>query len=796
MLPSILLAAVVSQDTISRTVQLPTGTNVNYPVSVKGLLPTALGELPVNAVKAKGWLKKQMELETEGFTGRLEEISRFLRPQNNAWLAKDGKGINGWEEVPYWLRGYAELGWVLGDKKIITNAEKWLKAIMASQRENGWFGPESNLTASNGKPDIWPNMMVLDICRSWYEQTEDPKILDFMEKYFRWLDAQPEANLLTGYWEHQRGGDNIGSIAWFYARRPLDFLPGVAAKIHRRTNQWDKSVVNWHGVNFSQGFREPAQYGLFSKDPKNVEAPELRFREMVEKYGQVAGGLFATDENAREGYNDPRQATETCTMVETIVSCGKLAAITGNPDWIDRAEDIAFNSLPAAWTADCKALRYLTSPNQVISNKKNKAPSIENGGPMFHFDPADHRCCQHNTGWGWPSFTRGLWMATADNGLACVTYVSNEITAKAGKGATAQISVDGNYPFSETVNLSVKMSRPEKFPLVLRVPKWCEKPGLKLNGKTQKLGTSGAWITINREWKTGDKIELSLPQPLKIKTWEKNKNAKSVYLGPLAFSLKIKEDYVKSGGTTSFPSYEVFPKSAWNYGLLENTKLTVKRSSKLSVQPFTHEGAPITITAQGKKINEWGADYLGVVGKLQTSPVKSQNPTETLELIPMGAARLRISVFPFVNQAGTGTVWKHERQIELIPASSSKRGWFDSTDALSDDIYPGHQFDGELPEFSWGGVGTSEWVQYDLPQPRKVSKMTIRWNVARDHILPAKWTVKALVDGKWIEVFAAQEIARDGVVTVPVDCGPALKFRIEAVFDKKGNSGIWEWKLE
>ena len=65
------------------------------------LAPSRLVELPFGAVKPEGWLRKQLELQAEGFHGRLTEISGFLKRDGNAWLDRHGVGQHGWEEVPY-----------------------------------------------------------------------------------------------------------------------------------------------------------------------------------------------------------------------------------------------------------------------------------------------------------------------------------------------------------------------------------------------------------------------------------------------------------------------------------------------------------------------------------------------------------------------------------------------------------------------------------------------------------------------------------------------------------------------
>jgi len=69
--------------------------------------------------------------------------------------------------------------------------------------------------------------------------------------------------------------------------------------------------------------------------------------------------------------------------------------------------------------------------------------------------------------------------------------------------------------------------------------------------------------------------------------------------------------------------------------------------------PFTQEGVPVKLKTTAKKILEWQQDDLGLVGLLPDSPVKSGQPEETVTLIPMGAARLRISSFPVIVEGPT-----------------------------------------------------------------------------------------------------------------------------------------------
>jgi DUF1680 family protein len=201
-----------------------------------------------------------------------------------------------------------------------------------------------------------------------------------------------------------------------------------------------------------------------------VQATVRNYDSIMSAYGQVPGGMFGADENARPGYSGPRQAAETCSMVEFMHSDEMLVAITGDPVWADRCEDVAFNSLPASMTPDLEGLHYLTAPNMIQCDRTNKAPMLENDGKMLYFDPYYHRCCQHNVAFGWPYFTENLWMASAGNGLAAVLYAPSKVTARVGNGVQVTITENTGYPFTDEIEFTLAPERETAFPLTLRIP--------------------------------------------------------------------------------------------------------------------------------------------------------------------------------------------------------------------------------------------------------------------------------------------------------------------------------------
>lgn len=823
MLSSLALSMLLSAPAVT-IVPTPTlaGTNEFYLGNRAPLAATPMTKLPVGAVTARGWLAEYLKRQRSGMTGHMPEISFWLKKEGNAWFNKDGSGKAGWEEVPYWLKGYISLAYQLKDEAMIRESKTWIEAALASQRTDGDFGP--NQRFEDGSRDFWGNMLMLECLRTYYEVSNDRRVIDLMTKYFHYQLDIPDKEFLTGYWQRARGADNLASVFWLYNITGDKKLLDLAEKNHRCTMNWSMkgSLPDWHNVNVAECFDEPGIYYQFSKDRQNLRSAYDNFDTMRRLYGQVPGGMYGADENARKGYSDPRQAVETCGMVEQMLSDEELLGISGDVKWADHCENVAFNTYPAAVTPDFTALRYLTSPNMVTSDEFNHAPGYQNSGPMTLYNPLSHRCCQHNHAMGWPYFSEHLWMASNDNGLVATLYSASSVRAKVGPGTIVTIQEDSNYPFEDQIRFSVDPGkRATRFPIYLRLPAWCAKPTLTVNGKAVSLPKNAkGYARLEQTWKKGDKIALSLPMRLSATTWTENKNAVSVNYGPLTFSLKIKEQVTKSDSTkavdgdshwspdldtSKWPSYSYTAKSPWNYALSIDPKnpaksLTVVRKSwPKSNFPFTLGEVPISIQAKGAILDKWKIDRTGIVAPLQVSPTVSSNPVEKIELVPMGAARLRISAFPWI--AKNGKPWADgPKPLPFKPVASHVFGG-DTIDALCDGILPTSSGDQSVPRFTWWDhKGTTEWVEYDFDKPTDIKGVDVYWfddTGAGECRVPSSWSIQAEVDGLWIpaKVNAAPTCFLDAFNRVNFEPIKATKIRLNVLLQRNYSAGILEWRI-
>lgn len=627
------------------------------------LRPNVFVKLPPGSVKARGWVGEMLRREADGLAGRLGEISDWLDKKGNAWLEPGGS--HGWEEVPYWLRGYHALACQLDDKAKLEESHFWIEAILKSAQPDGYFGPVN--AGKDGRRELWANMLALQILQDYYEHTGDERVLPVMTAYCRWELNYPDEKFLRDYWENSRGGDNLLSVIWLYNRTGDQFLLDLMKKIHRCTANWmqDTSLPNWHNVNVAECFREPATYSLLPGEEKALQNTYNNYRLIRRIYGQVPGGMFGSDENCRHGYIDPRQGTETCGFVEQMLSDEILMAQTGDVMWAANLEDVAFNSLPASLTEDLKALRYLTCPNMVQSDSRNHHPGVDNRGPFFSMNPFSSRCCQHNHAMGWPYYAQNLVLASADGGAALLTYSDCQATLLVNGGKKVTIDEQTRYPFDEDVLLTIGglgKKQTATFPLYLRIPAWAGDAHVQVNGQSVDCMTTEGLLCISRTWKDGDRVQLHLPMHLSLRRWALNKNSVSVDYGPLTMSLLIKErrEQVDSRATaigdshwqegadaSQWPTTEIYADSPWNYALVPCVKsMTVERMGwPEDNYPFAQASVPLRVKASGAPVPSWGQDETGLCQVLPESDAP-RGAVEPITLIPMGAARLRVSAFP------------------------------------------------------------------------------------------------------------------------------------------------------
>jgi DUF1680 family protein len=618
--------------------------------------------LPLSSVRPKGWLLEQLHIQAHGLTGHLDEFWPDVGSESG-WLGGNGES---WERGPYFLDGLVPLAHLLQDQALLAKANKWVDWTLNNQAANGMIGPSKN-------DDWWPRMVMLKVLTQHQEATGDTRVIPVMQRYFAYQREELPGMPLRD-WGKYRWQDEVASVVWLYNRTGDQDLLRLAELLHHQGYKWKLQFENFeykkkvsakelglaegrpipeiamqtHGVNNAMALKSSALWWLFSNDSSERAGVERQLA-MLDMYHGMPTGMFSADEHFA-GKN-PSQGVELCAVVENMFSLEYAIAILGNATLGDRLEKIAFNALPGTLTDDMWAHQYDQQPNQIECTLEQR-PWTTNGpeSNLFGLEP-NFGCCTANMHQGWPKFTASLWMASAQGGLAAVAYAPSELSTKVA-GVPISIAEETTYPFEGEISLKVQPARPVRFPLFLRIPAWVQDPDVRVNGKALESVHAGEFAVVTREWRRGDQVELRFPtKPSTIRSYN---NSVVVQRGPILYSLNVETEWKKLKNRGMTADWEARPTSAWNYGLQssEGKVLFAEKVRPVSAgqSVFSLKGAPVSIEVQGRKIPQWKAEN-GVAGELPQSPVSSSEPLEKLVLVPYGAAKLRITVFPEIAES-------------------------------------------------------------------------------------------------------------------------------------------------
>ena len=611
------------------------------------LKPAKFRMLTPQHLRPEGWLKRQLEIETEGLCGHLDQIWPDIR--DSKWI---GGNREGWERVPYWLDGFIPLAWLLDDEGLKARAKRYVDAILAGQQEDGWLCPCT--PEERGRYDMWALFLIGKVLALYADCSGDERVEEALCRAFWNYRGHLQSHTLFD-WAAARWYEALIPLFWLYERRPEGWILEMAHTLAAegldyqqlyRTLPMDKAAEHphWsypdHVVNTAMALKSRALYSRLTGEDPGAFAKEM-LAVLMKKHGMAAGHF--TGDECLAG-NSPIQGSECCGVVEAMYSYEQLLSLTGDPFWGDRLEQAAFNALPATLSPDMWTHQYdqLTNQPACVRIPDKDVHFTSNGGEshLFGLEP-NYGCCTANFGQGWPKFALSAMMR-AEEGPA-VTALVPAAAEFSVDGAAGRVEVRTEYPFRDTAEIIVTADAPAEFTLLVRIPGFAA--SARLCGRPEE---PGAFARLRRRWEGESRLLLELA--FETELVKRPGGLTAVRRGPLVYSAAIAEkwerrEYTRDGVERKFPycDYEILPQSPWNYALLSDRfRLELRPVGEC---PFSPEGAPAELWAVMAPI-PWSSKN-GICSPVPDSLEPEGEPRE-VRMIPYGCTNLRMTELPYL----------------------------------------------------------------------------------------------------------------------------------------------------
>ena len=603
--------------------------------------------LTTKEIKPKGWLLDQLKIQANGLSGNLDKVWGDIR--DSAWV---GGNCEGWERVPYWLDGFVPLAFLLEDDDMIARAKKYIDAIIAGQKEDGWICPCKD--EERGRYDMWALILIAKVLALYADCTGDERIEGVLKRALFQFNNHIAGNTLFG-WGQYRWFECLIPIYWLYERCPEDWLLDLAVTIYSQGAGYRELFENWrdttperrwgfqpHVVNLAMAFKAEALVSkITKKELDSDELAELMYQNLMEYHG-MAVGHFTGDECISG--NSPIQGTELCSVAEAMFSYETIFGVNGKVKWIDRLEQLAFNAFPATNSPDMWTHQYDQQTNQIeCSRFKDKVIFRTNSGEsnLFGLEP-NYGCCTANFNQAWPKFALATFMKSED-GIVSAALAPAQADLEIN-GAAVSVSLDTLYPFRDTLTYTVKTEKPCEFTLGIRIPGFVKSAAVE--GKNAAVGEM---FNVRKTWSGEETVEVKFE--MEFEFVNRPEDMFALRRGPLFYSVAIDEDWQKleftrNGVERKFPycDYEIFAKSKWNYAFAGDD-FEVCEHVDFDC-PFSTKNPPISVIADMVEI-DWGleAPYVNVCARVPKSREPLTAPAK-IKLIPYGCTNLRMTEMP------------------------------------------------------------------------------------------------------------------------------------------------------
>ncbi len=386
-----------------------------------------------------------------------------------------------------------------GDGRLLAIARRFADYL------DGRFGP-GKLPGTPGHPEIEMGLVEL------YRETGERRYLD-LARFF--LDQRGHGWL---------GPGRYNSAAYYQDRVPV-----------RETSE-----VEGHAVRSLYLTTGVADVYLETGEAALLQALERQWADLVSHKLYVTGGVGSRHlgEAFGQPYELPNELAydETCAAIASILWSWRMLLATGQGRFADLIDRTLHNAVLAGVSLDGERYFYV---NPLASN--GQPEHLGRGGcrrKEWHLVA----CCPPNVMRLLASL--GHYVATRDaSGLQVHQYAPARISTSLPSGEPVRLRMDTRYPWDGAVRLTVEAGPAAPWTLALRVPAWCSRPAVRVNGDALSAAPAAdGYARLARRWRDGDVVELDLSMEAALieahPAIESTRGAVAIERGPLVYCVE------------------------------------------------------------------------------------------------------------------------------------------------------------------------------------------------------------------------------------------------------------------
>ena len=280
------------------------------------------------------------------------------------------------------------------------------------------------------------------------------------------------------------------------------FMPGhfINRQAHRPVREQTEAVG--HAVRAMYLYSGMADVAAETGDAALCAACRRLWRSATERKMYVTGGVGARHQG--EAFGDDWELpnagayAETCAAIGLVFFAHRMLQADGDGRYADVMERALYNGALSGVSLDGRRFFYVNPLASDGSHHRREAFACS--------------CCPPNVvrllaslgAYVYSRDDRALWVHLYLGGTATATLAGQPVT----------LTVATRYPWDGDVRATVATEKPVTFSLMLRVPGWCRRHTLRVNGRPVAARVSKGYARIRRRWSDGDRVDLSLAMPV------------------------------------------------------------------------------------------------------------------------------------------------------------------------------------------------------------------------------------------------------------------------------------------